>query len=245
MSALFDVFKKREVPGELPNLAVDEIHSELVGAGSENERDKILQNTLDKIQSNVSSEKEKVLQQIGKADSSEVLSSSIVNESEKKVVVEPIILSSSSEVNSINSVKSVSLANASESLEIDRGFFKEMISEIAETEDARELDKISNKYLQNDSISSMKEYWEKQKPDMIIKTVGKDLRMKILEKSDKLHKLEREWQDGYFALMTKEEQIREEEEQLKAILNEFIDVCKKATGKKKNIRGKGNVQEQV
>ena len=91
----------------------------------------------------------------------------------------------------------------------------------------------NNRFMAGDIVNQMRNYWEEQKPELLLKNVGKDLKEKILSKSNKLHKLEHEWQDIYFALTSKEEEIRGEEKELKEIISEFISVCKKASRKGK------------
>ena len=42
-----------------------------------------------------------------------------------------------------------------------------------------------------------------------------------------MQELEKEWQERYFDLIEKEEEIRDVEKELKKILGEFVEVCKK------------------
>jgi hypothetical protein len=42
-----------------------------------------------------------------------------------------------------------------------------------------------------------------------------------------LQGLEKEWQDIYFDLIEKEEEIKDKEKELKKMLKEFIELCKK------------------
>ena len=55
----------------------------------------------------------------------------------------------------------------------------------------------------------------------------------LLEKTDKLHHLEKDWQEIYLGLIKKEEEIRKEEKELKDSLSEFIGVYKKSLNKDK------------
>jgi len=90
----------------------------------------------------------------------------------------------------------------------------------------------SNKFLPQDTVAEMKSYWEKQKEGSVIKIIGKNFKGKINEKTEKLQKLEKEWQGTYFQLIEKEEEIRKEEQELKKVLAEFVGLCK-ATKKRK------------
>ena len=49
-----------------------------------------------------------------------------------------------------------------------------------------------------------------------------------MERTEKLHKLEQEWQQIYFDLIAKEEEIRKEERELKGTVSEFITAFKES-----------------
>jgi hypothetical protein len=77
----------------------------------------------------------------------------------------------------------------------------------------------------------MRKYWDEQDPAMLFGGSKSELKTKLLEKIESLHKLEKVWQEAYFNLMEKEEIIRKEEKELKEALTEFINVYKKRSGK--------------
>lgn len=81
--------------------------------------------------------------------------------------------------------------------------------------------------LPKDTLSEMKNYWEKQKSNSMIQILGKDFQDKITKKISFLQELEKSWQDTYFDLVEKEEKIKEQERELKKMLAEFIGFCKK------------------
>lgn len=83
--------------------------------------------------------------------------------------------------------------------------------------------KIANK----DVVSDMKGYWEENKHEFIIKGIGSEYKKKINEKIAKLQELEMDWREIYFKLIKKEEEMKKEERELKAILSEFVDICKR------------------
>ncbi len=98
----------------------------------------------------------------------------------------------------------------------------------------REMDSLNkleewynNKLLPEDTLSEMKNYWEKQKSNSMIQILGKDFQDKITKKIILLQELEKSWQDIYFNLIEKEEKIKEQERELKKMLAEFIGFCKK------------------
>ncbi len=119
--------------------------------------------------------------------------------------------------------------------EDEGGYFKELIENLtAETKNLDKLDSwYKNKFLPEDIVFQMREYWEKQKPELLLKNIGSDLKNRLLEKTDRLHHLEKEWQEIYLELLSKEEEIRKEEKELKKSISEFINLVKGISGRKK------------
>lgn len=113
-------------------------------------------------------------------------------------------------------------------IEKEAGFFIDLNNDI--NKELGDLNKIeswyNNKFLQKDTVSSMKSYWEKQKNISAIGILGKNYKNKITEKTSHLQNLEKEWQAKYFEMIEKEEEIRKEERELKNILAEFVEICK-------------------
>jgi hypothetical protein len=117
----------------------------------------------------------------------------------------------------------------------EAGYFKSLVKSI--TEETDDLDKLSswykNKFMPGDMVFQMREYWQKQQPELMLKNVSGELKQKLTTKTDRLHALEKEWQEIYFNLLSKEEEIRKEEKELKDSLAEFIDTLKRTIGEKK------------
>jgi hypothetical protein len=115
------------------------------------------------------------------------------------------------------------------------GFFNKMQEDIHnEIANLNQLENwYKNKFLPQDVVSDMRNYWENQKSDSVIKVIGRNFKEKITEKTEKLQQLERDWQETYFQLIEKEEEIRKEEQELKKILSEFVELCKARKKKKK------------
>lgn len=90
-----------------------------------------------------------------------------------------------------------------------------------------------DKFEKRDVIKDMKEYWEGQKTESIIKILGKSFQEKISVKISKLQELEKNWQKIYFDLIGKEEEIKEQELELKDLLSEFVKLCKTKTAEAK------------
>lgn len=169
---VFNLFKKKDIPEELPDLATEKI-----GKNKEIEKDKQLVN--------------KYLKEETKKDSVRV--------------------------------------------ETEDGFFNKLQEDINnEISNLNQLEKwYSNKFLPQDIVSDMRNYWEKQKSVSAISIMGRNFKEKITEKTEKLQQLEREWQATYFQLIEKEEEIRKEEQELKGILAEFVELCKSRKKKRK------------
>lgn len=112
----------------------------------------------------------------------------------------------------------------------EAGYFKDLIKSL--TEESVSLEKLDswckNKLMSEDVVIQMREYWKKQKPEMLLKNFGGESKVKLLEKIDKLHGLEKEWQDVYLNLLNCENKIREEEKDLKVALSEFVTFYKKS-----------------
>jgi len=119
--------------------------------------------------------------------------------------------------------------NSITSPEDDQGYFKDLIKSV--TEETENLDKIDSwykdKFLPGDMVFQMREYWEKQQPEILLKNISGELKNKLVGKTNKLHELEKEWQEVYFQLLAKEEAIRKEEKELKESLSEFLGLFKR------------------
>jgi hypothetical protein len=115
------------------------------------------------------------------------------------------------------------------------GYFKQLIKSV--TEETGDLDKLDswyqNKFLPGDVVFQMREYWEKQQPELLLKNISGDLKNRLMEKTEHLHLLEKEWQEVYFHLLSKEEEIRKEEKALKESLSEFMELFKRSLAERK------------
>ncbi len=128
-------------------------------------------------------------------------------------------------------------------VEEERSFFKDLLKNV--TQETKNIEKLEewyeNKFASEDIVHQMKNYWEDQKPQVMINSLGKGLKDRMLQKTEMLHKLEKEWQESYSTLLIKEEEIRAQEKELKEILAEFLTMCKKHMGKeskKSSLRSK-------
>jgi hypothetical protein len=117
----------------------------------------------------------------------------------------------------------------------EKSFFNDILKTInEEIGDMKKLeDWYNHKLLPHDIVHDMKEYWEKQKSGAMIQFWGKDFKEKLMERVNRLHELEKEWQGLYFEIVEKEEEMRKEERELKKLLSEFLDSFKKKAEFKK------------
>jgi len=97
-----------------------------------------------------------------------------------------------------------------------------------EVDNLNKLEKwYNNKFLPGDVVTEMRGYWENKKTGSILNILGKKFQEKISGRMATLQRLEKEWQDIYFDLIEKEEEIREHERELKKLLAEFVELCKR------------------
>lgn len=106
-------------------------------------------------------------------------------------------------------------------------FFAELEEHIGS--ELKSLDGLSEwyekKFSHQDAVSEMRSYWEGQKEEVLLRSLGKNFKKLISEHTEKMQELEREWQEVYFELMEKEEEIREEEKALKKVMAELVQVA--------------------
>jgi len=129
-----------------------------------------------------------------------------------------------------------------------KGFFDELQNDFYK--EIHDLDDLENwyekKFLPQDVVSNMKNYWESQKSTSVLQVLGKNFKQRINEKTSNLQKFEKEWQNSYFDLIEKEEEIRKEEADLKKILSEFVEICKRKKVEENTLNNlKDNFKESV
>lgn len=119
----------------------------------------------------------------------------------------------------------------------DKSFFNKLLTDInVEINDVVKLEGwYNNKFINNDIVTDMKDYWEDKKHELVIKSIGKGFKEKISVKIESLQVLEGEWQDIYLKLIEKEEELKNEEKELKKIVSEFMEMCKR----------RGNIKDEV
>ncbi len=197
------LFGKKEVPDELPSLAIDEVNKKV------------------------------------SAPEGSVLPQQFVQQPNSAIMpvmpapnYRPLPKQEAHPVKQEDLKSSLSQFNADD----DKGYFKELIKSV--TEDDNDVNNLEswykNEFLPRDMVFQMREYWQKQQPEILMKNVSGELKQKLMMKTERLHTLEKEWQEIYFNLLSKEEDIRKEEKELKETLSEFMNLAKAVSGSNEN-----------
>lgn len=120
------------------------------------------------------------------------------------------------------------------------GFFDEILEDInGGIEDTEKLeDWYEKKFMKEDIVGNMKGYWEGNKADIIIKSFGAEYKKQIKDKVKSLRELEEDWREVYFRLVKKEEEMKKEERELKEIVSEFVNLCKRRNHNEEGEKGK-------
>jgi len=105
------------------------------------------------------------------------------------------------------------VSKETELLENDEEYYKKRINLYGEN------------ILTKDLIANMKENWKKQRSNIIFTHEERKLKDEILERISKLQGMEEEWQSHHLRLIEKEENIRNEEQELKSVLKKFREMC--------------------
>jgi hypothetical protein len=251
---LFKYGKKSEVPDELPKLAMDELKAAVQGNGNLTESFPMMYNS--QVSGMPSSS------QTPKAASMNTLAIAGQNNNSnnhcgfaiEKAAIMPNLAGGEDITKSAQkmmenaprtqtgfngAMSKESNENNEKRIEVDKSFFDDILKGISE--DIKDLKKLEDWYYKRleskDVVHDMKDYWETQKPGVIMQVVARSFKEKIDERIKKLHDLEKDWQQKYFLLIEKEEEIRKEEKELKKVLCEFLEACKK-TDEEKNQAGK-------
>ncbi len=208
--------KKKKVPDELPELALEDLE-----AGNKDVHDHLKNEELSKSVAPAASAATPPAQPVPP----------VVKSVETKVPVQAVETQITSGIKKDAPVEQNTEAE-SPSLAIDeKTFFGELQKDLnAEISDFSQFESwYKDKFEDRDVIEDMKEYWEDNKTSAIIKVLGKSFQEKISQKISKLQNLEKVWQSAYFDLIEKEEEIKEQELELKELLTEFVKVCKTKT----------------
>ncbi len=111
----------------------------------------------------------------------------------------------------------------------DRTFFSNILENISkETKDIERAEKFYKEgLLSQDLLSGMKKYWNDQKKNILFTSKEESLKQKLLDKINFLQEHEIKWQMHHLALIDEEEKIRTGEIELKKMLREFKELCKR------------------
>lgn len=216
-----DFLKRKKVPDELPDLATDEIQNkmkqEVSGAnpaqGPIPEKSPSDVSEIPRVDSNNSKDEE------DKGD-------------EKESKGESSYSSDKKEKSDDDYAKEVKRAVLEPKTRPSKGFFSGLQEDISgELSDIDKMeDWYEHKFLPKDIVAEMREYWENQKTNAVLDALGKNFKERINDKVENLQALEKDWQNIYFDLVEKEDEMKQEEEELKKLLSEFMEVCKRKKG---------------
>lgn len=253
-SKLFKKKKEGKVPEELPDLAIDDLKKDLEEAVSgepvpapveENSKKEIPVpegETLPEDQNVDPAPAEEVPPE--EALTEETSAGERVSSEE----VEEIATEETSEETPIEEPPTAERAPSEEDYPLDskKSFFNRLSKEFEqEGIDIENLNKwYKEKFPKGDALEDMKEYWEDKKDELIIESIGNEYKTKIKESMKNLQKLESEWQKIYFNLVTKEEEMKNQEKTLRATIKEFTQVIKRRSEDKKEDSKKEKASEK-
>jgi hypothetical protein len=212
--SVLKIFRGKDVPQELPQLAIDDI-KEKIKEVEKQKSETALNGSLETIK-----KPEKIIKEYLRQDNDKMAEK---GEEKSKVI---------SEKKKVEDL----VEEREETISEEKSFFNGLLKDMnGEMKDLKKLGNLYNGKLSSDLVGDMKEYWEKNKGGIVLKNLGRDFKEKIGEKIIELQNLEKEWQNAYFSLIEKEEKIRDRERELKKIIAEFTELCKKRIkpGKKK------------
>lgn len=218
----FGIGKRKKVPDELPDLISDELEKESMEEVNSYLKEEVKKN----------SEPEKKEEKI----------ESVKEPAQKFFEVNKNVLN-----RLIKNVEQTPIRNLNENNFNQKSFFEDFQSALqGEISDLNSLENFYNKkFADRDILDDMKNYWAKQKTENVLELLGKNFQEKISEKVKLLQGIEKEWQELYFELIEKEEEIRNSEKELKDLLKEFMQICKnkkESFDKRNNFKLKSNIK---
>lgn len=221
--------KKKNVPSELPDLISDEIEKEsaselnnFLGKKEGSMKNREEQNSYSQNTNNRNSE-----QSSNQTFNAQNLHSSNNHggafKSREDIQSEKNVLS-----RLVKSVEETPQREEASRHVIDNSFFADIESNISkELNDLNSLEKwFDNRFSSRDVLDDMKDYWKNQKKISVLDAASRSFKERISAKVSHLQHLEKSWQMTYFDLIEKEEEIRDDERELKEMLKEFMKVCK-------------------
>ncbi|MFA5857105.1 MAG: hypothetical protein WC867_07110 [Candidatus Pacearchaeota archaeon] len=231
---LFGIFKSKSAPDELPELVTDEMQEKI-------EPEKPLKKTSlneDEFNPLIESQEES-REEIGFKPIITPIESNNSDEVIEPVKTTEVIIENTNLHPKIKPKhhkphfqhKEFSLNKNEPAMEFDseESYFSELKENIdKEITNIEELeDWYKKKFVSRDIVKDMKKHWEGKKNNTVIKMLSKNFQERISEKTKNLKDLEKEWQNIYFNMVEKEEEIKEQEKELKMMLADFVEICKR------------------
>jgi hypothetical protein len=120
----------------------------------------------------------------------------------------------------------------------EHSFFEELLKNIEkQTSNIESSLKLYDQgFLKQNMLENMKRYWDEKKVNYMFNFSEQDLRHRLVQKVESLKNLEREWQGIHLQLSEKEEQIRQEEKEMKITLKELKEFCSHHLQNNKSIK---------
>jgi hypothetical protein len=221
----------KEVPSELPDLISDEIERESLSEVADSPKEEQIYSANNNISRNTSLRpmKKKIEDYRAGAQESQIILEGINEDLDKEDT--PIKNETTTIVQNNPPVQNEK--TPSENIRAighndEKSFFNDLQENLEkEIAGVDSLEKWNeSKFSSRDMLGDMRSYWEKQKTPSIMEALGKSFQSKISQKVQTLQNLEKEWQGTYFELIGKEEEIKDAEQELKSMLNEFVKICK-------------------
>jgi len=219
---------KNSPPAELPDLAIDELKKDLKNAIEGKEEIKTEEKPVEtpKVEEKIIQDqiKEIVVDTNSKEETKEIEQINVNENQNKEKSIEKI------DETSVKSYK----------LDPKKSFFNALLVDLEkkETDIAKLNEWYNTRFPQGNALEEMKEYWKEKKDEIILENIGKELKDKIDLHMKQLQKLEEEWQKIYFDLISKEDEMKNQEKRLKEVINEFTEVFKKRGNIKKDRKEK-------
>ena len=220
-------FKKKEVPEELPDLAIEELKKELKEANTGKK-----EKTPEQEKSNSKQEtKESSENQEQKKDTINETQEKPQKESEEKT--EEVKPKEEKEEESKEGEKEQENKEGEKESEEkggedegeEKSFFNEILNEL-EKGNENQIQQIEKMMNSSELVNEMKKYWDKENERLIQKKINEKYKQEIASKIQELKEIEIGWRKIYLDLTAKEEEMLKKERELKKIIKEFHNIHK-------------------
>jgi hypothetical protein len=206
---------KNNPPEELPDLAIDELKKDLKNVQGEKEEETPAEVPAQQEEQTTPPESETVQEEQPSESTEE---------------------ENTAENSPENSGEKTEESEDNYQIDPNKSFFNSLLTDLEnkETDISKLNEWYKTKFPQGNALEEMKEYWKEKKDEIILENIGKELKTRIDSHMKQLQKLEGEWQKIYFDLISKEDEMKNQEKKLKEVISEFTEVFKKRGNIKKD-----------